>query len=111
MLTLGCLGVAGMWMGYSNHVVPRYFRGFLADVGTPIRKPRHRPEPGRWVSNALTASWLGHSTVLVHFYGVTILTDPVLYSRIGAHLKLGTVGPKRLVSPPLGMDELPEIDL
>jgi L-ascorbate metabolism protein UlaG (beta-lactamase superfamily) len=98
-------------MGYSNQAGPRFFRGFISELGRPIRRPQHRPEPDRWVSNALTASWLGHSTVLIHFYGVTILTDPVLYSRIGANLKIGTVGPKRLVSPPLTPEELPHIDL
>jgi L-ascorbate metabolism protein UlaG (beta-lactamase superfamily) len=111
MLTLTCLGAAGVWMGCSNQAAPRFFRGFLSELGRPILKPEHRPEPGRWVSNSLTASWLGHSTVLIHFYGVTILTDPVLYPRIGADLKIGTVGPKRLVAPPLSPEELPHIDL
>ena len=43
----------------------------------------HRPEPLTWADDRLTAAWLGHATVLLNFYGVRILTDPVLESRVG----------------------------
>jgi L-ascorbate metabolism protein UlaG (beta-lactamase superfamily) len=59
----------------------------------------------------VTLAWLGHATVLINFYGVRILTDPVLYPRIGVDLGLGTLGPMRLVHCALTPDELPEIDL
>ena len=58
-----------------------------------------------------TAAWLGHSTVLINFFGINILTDPVLFPRIGIRIPfLFTIGPKRLTEPALRVDELPRID-
>jgi L-ascorbate metabolism protein UlaG (beta-lactamase superfamily) len=48
---------------------------------------------------------------LVNFYGLTVLTDPVLFKRIGAASCVGTLGPKRLVAPALRPSQLPRIDL
>ncbi len=70
-----------------------------------------KPTPGEWRDDRLTATWLGHSTVLLNFFGITILTDPVLFSRVGIRLPFFTVGPKRLTKPALTIDELPPIDL
>jgi hypothetical protein len=39
-----------------------------------------------------------------------ILTDPVLFPRIGIRLLGFTVGPKRLTAPALTVRELPKID-
>ncbi len=69
------------------------------------------PTPELWRDDAITAAWLGHSTVLVNFYGVKIVTDPVLCRRIGAETPVGTIGPKRLIAPALSPAQLPEIDL
>jgi L-ascorbate metabolism protein UlaG (beta-lactamase superfamily) len=76
-----------------------------------ILKPNFTPTPGAWDSNNITASWLGHSTVLINFYGVNIVTDPVLVNHVGADVLVGTIGPKRLVAPALKRDQLPRIDL
>ena len=70
-----------------------------------------RPKPGEWSNDRLTAAWLGHSTVLLNFFGVTILTDPVLFPRIGIRLPFLTIGPKRLTKPALQFRDLPPIDL
>ena len=59
----------------------------------------------------MTLAWLGHSTVLLNFFGVKILTDPALFPRIGIRLPLVTLGPKRLTAPALQTGELPKIDL
>ena len=59
----------------------------------------------------MTAAWLGHATVLINFFGVKILTDPALFSRIGIRLPGFTIGPKRLTAPALTFDELPKIDI
>jgi len=60
----------------------------------------------------VTAAWLGHATVLINFFGINILTDPVLFSHIGIRIPfLFTIGPKRLVAPALTVDELPRIDI
>ena len=38
--------------------------------------------------------------MLVNFYGLTILTDPVLGKRAGADTWVGTIGAKRLMAKP-----------
>ena len=59
----------------------------------------------------MTLAWLGHATVLLNFYGVTILTDPALFPCIGIRLPGFTIGPKRLTAPALTVHELPKIDI
>src|ERR1044072_7750958 len=70
-----------------------------------------QPEPDKWNDSAVTLAWLGHSTVLINFFGVTVLTDPVLFPRVGIRLPGITIGPKRLTAPALQFNELPHIDL
>ncbi len=71
-----------------------------------------KPNPTEWSNNRVTAAWLGHATVLINFFGIKILTDPVLFPRIGIRIPfLFTIGPKRLTAPALTFDELPKIDL
>ena len=59
----------------------------------------------------LTICWLGHATVLINFYGMHILTDPVLGNHIGVSVGLGTFGPKRYIAPALRSGDLPPIDV
>jgi L-ascorbate metabolism protein UlaG (beta-lactamase superfamily) len=70
-----------------------------------------RPNPGQWNPNTLTATWIGHATVLINFYGTTILTDPVFFERVGVDLGFGVIGRRRLIAPALNINELPPIDL
>jgi len=77
-----------------------------------------RPEPApfvpalhNWQERDLSAVWIGHATVLLRIGGKTILTDPVLSTRIGLGLGLATAGPARLVKPALSIKRLPPIDL
>src|SRR5689334_7652604 len=70
-----------------------------------------KPRPREWRNDRLTAAWLGHSTVLINFSGMTLLTDPVLLSRIGIPLPFTAIGTKRLTKPALEIEELPPIDL
>ena len=81
------------------------------ELRRPIAAATSRPHPEEWPNDRLTAAWLGHSTVLLNFFGVTVLTDPVLFSRIGIRLPFLTIGPKRLTRPALEFHELPRIDL
>ena len=111
LIAFGCAGTVGLWLAGSDQYVPRMMRELFADAGRRILLPRHTPNPAAWDDGAITAAWLGHSTVLVNFYGLTILTDPVLFMRIGADLGIGTVGPKRLIAPALNVRQLPPIDL
>ena len=70
-----------------------------------------KPEPLKWNDAQLTAAWIGHATVLINFFGINILTDPVLFPRIGIRLPGLTIGPKRLTAPALQIHELPKIDV
>jgi L-ascorbate metabolism protein UlaG (beta-lactamase superfamily) len=101
---------AGLWAGCSDAFGARFVRGFIDEIGRDVTTPK-TPTPKTWHTNGITATWLGHSSVLVNFYGVTILTDPVLMQRIGANFGFGTMGPKRLIAPALTVEQLPKVDL
>lgn len=77
----------------------------------PIAPAFARPTPAEWSDNRITAAWLGHATVLVNFFGIRILTDPVLFPRIGIRLPGLTLGPKRLTASALTVRDLPKIDI
>lgn len=70
-----------------------------------------KPDVSRWQDRTLAAAWLGHATTLLRVGDVTVLTDPVLGSRVGIGLGLITGGPRRHVAPALSIRELPPIDL
>jgi L-ascorbate metabolism protein UlaG (beta-lactamase superfamily) len=103
--------LARTWNAFSNHLPARTLRGIIAQSRRSILKPAFRPSPELWDRNTITAAWLGHSTVLINFYGLTVLTDPVLFRNAGADVLFGTIGPKRLVAPALTIRQLPRIDL
>ena len=84
---------------------------WLFELRRPIAPAATRPHPEEWPNDRLTAAWLGHSTVLLNFFGVTILTDPILFARCGVRFPFFTIGPKRLTQPALTVEELPPIDL
>jgi L-ascorbate metabolism protein UlaG (beta-lactamase superfamily) len=77
----------------------------------PIAPAPERPDPAAWPADRLTAAWLGHSTVLMNFLGVWILTDPALETRVGLGRGMAKFGPRRLVAPALLPRELPAVDL
>ena len=87
------------------------WREWIVESRRPIAPVFAHPTPDTWSDENLTAAWIGHSTVLMNFFGVTILTDPVLFPRIGIRLPFLTIGPKRLTEPALTFAELPPIDL
>src|SRR5215510_9593359 len=95
---------ARRWLG-------RLFREWTFESWRPIAPAFARPEPSKWRDTHVTLAWLGHSTVLINFLGLTMLTDPVLFPRVGIRLPGITIGPKRLTAPALQFDELPQIDL
>ena len=70
-----------------------------------------RPDPSLWKSDEICISWIGHSTLLINFYGKLILTDPVFYERIGVYLLGLTLGPTRYSDPALSIEEIPKPDL
>jgi L-ascorbate metabolism protein UlaG (beta-lactamase superfamily) len=101
---------------YRNPRVRRWasylWRNAIRESWRPIAPTFTKPDPAQWSDNQVTAAWLGHATVLINFLGIKILTDPVLYPRIGIRVPLlFTIGPKRLTGPALTVHELPKIDL
>jgi L-ascorbate metabolism protein UlaG (beta-lactamase superfamily) len=86
-------------------------REWTIESWRPLLPAFAKPEPKTWDDSTLTAAWLGHSTVLINLCGVNIITDPVLFPRIGIRLPGLTIGPKRLTTPALRARELPRIDV
>lgn len=55
-----------------------------------------------------TATWIGHSTVLLQLQGLNILTDPMWSERA---FPVQWSGPRRVMPPALALDALPPIDV
>ena len=104
-------GVGAAWTSLSESWSARFLRARMAEFGQEVAPAPHTPSPAAWNDNAVTLAWLGHATVLVNFYGLRLITDPVLFTRIGVDLGIGSLGPQRLVRCALAPDSLPEIDL
>ncbi len=92
------------WLGH-------LFREWIIESWRPVAPASAKPEPSKWSDTQVTVAWIGHSTVLINFFGVTILTDPVLFPRVGIRLPGFTIGPKRMIAPALSLHQLPKIDL
>ncbi len=92
------------WLGH-------LFREWTTESWRPIAPAFAKPKPATWSDAQVTFAWIGHATVLINFFGIKILTDPVLFPRIGIRLPGLTIGPKRLTAPALQFHELPNIDL
>lgn len=73
----------------------------LPRAAPSFASPRARP-------GELTATWVGHSTVLVQIGGLNVLTDP-MWSRRASPFRW--VGPRRLTPPGVALEQLPPIDL
>jgi L-ascorbate metabolism protein UlaG (beta-lactamase superfamily) len=87
------------------------WRQSVLETWRPIAPAFARPRPETWDDNQITMAWLGHATVLINFLGIKIITDPVLFSRVGVRLPGLTIGPKRLTAPALTVRELPTVDM
>jgi L-ascorbate metabolism protein UlaG (beta-lactamase superfamily) len=92
------------WLGH-------LWREWTIESWRPIAPAFAKPDPLRWNDDQVTAAWIGHATVLINLFGINVLTDPVLFPRIGIRLPGFTIGPKRLTAPALQFQELPRIDL
>lgn len=77
----------------------------------PLLPNSAKPEPNTWKDSELNIAWIGHSTVLINFFGKIILTDPVLFQRIGINILGYTYGPSRYSFPALEFEELPKPDV
>jgi L-ascorbate metabolism protein UlaG (beta-lactamase superfamily) len=95
----------------ARRLFPYLWHEWRRESQRPIAPAFARPIPADWSDKRLTAAWLGHATVLINFFGVTILTDPVLFPRIGVRLPGVTLGLKRLTAAALTVRDLPKIDV
>ena len=59
-------------------------------------------------ASSCTATWVGHSTVLLQMGGLNVLTDPVFSERA---FPVQWTGPQRVMPPALSLEELPPIDV
>jgi L-ascorbate metabolism protein UlaG (beta-lactamase superfamily) len=89
----------------------RLLRYIGSDARRAILPAPHRPEPAAWRDDRVTAAWLGHATVLINFHGLTVLTDPVFFSRVGLGFGPFIIGPKRYIHCALKPRQIPRIDL
>lgn len=90
-------------------ILPKFFTEDIQ--AQPLSPLNYKPEPHLWNDDEINISWLGHSTVLINFYGKWILTDPALFERVGIYFLGTSFGPSRLTPPALKVDELPKPDL
>jgi L-ascorbate metabolism protein UlaG (beta-lactamase superfamily) len=99
-----------IYTNFARQHARRFLSERIAERRTPVPPAPHRPAPASWDDNSLTVAWIGHATVLINFYGTWLLTDPALRSHVGVQLPGLTIGPRRIVSPALSIDELPPLD-
>jgi L-ascorbate metabolism protein UlaG (beta-lactamase superfamily) len=78
-----------------------FLRQMIFDGRGRPAAPVERPVPAEWNDDAITGSCLGHSTVLMNFLGVRVLTDPVFSLRAGPGVGPMVLGPKRHIEPAL----------
>lgn len=69
--------------------------------------PRTVLAPAAWNDSALTIANLGHATPLIDYFGTRLISDPSLFARVGLSIdSILTIGPKRVVPPPLAPSSL-----
>lgn len=57
------------------------------------------------------ACWIGQSTVLIKLGERWLLTDPVFADVVGLNILGLRIGPRRILPPPLNLDEIPRPDI
>ena len=97
---------------------PPTFRDVITWSRTRRSTPRGRPilpahvQPGfaqpRAATGTLSATWIGHSTVLLQVGALNVLTDPMWSGRASP---VQWAGPHRLTTPGIALDALPPIDV
>jgi L-ascorbate metabolism protein UlaG (beta-lactamase superfamily) len=107
----GAAAAAGLgWLHDSSGLIARTVRGAMADYQRDAL-PAPSADLSGWTNRTLDVLWVGHATVLLNFFGLHILTDPVLLDWVGVRTGLATIGRKRLVRSALDPERLPRIDL
>ena len=76
-------------------------RGSFPTATSSIAHPRAS-------GSEFTATWVGHSTVLLQIGGLNVLTDPMFSQRA---FPVQWMGPRRVMDPALSIDALPPLDV
>lgn len=99
----------GLKAGFASLFIPAFLK---ADSLTlPGYSLNYKPDPAEWKNDEVTLAWIGHSTVLLNYFGKWILTDPVFSERVGIYFFGTNIGPSRVTPPALTIDELPKPDI
>ena len=85
----------------SQSLTPSPPRGSFPIATPAISYPRAGPDD-------FTATWIGHSTVLLQVGGLNLITDPMFSERA---FPVQWMGPRRLMDPGLALDALPPLDV
>lgn len=110
-------GFRNPWHGHAEHGFRDFLRwrrerkGRVPDFGGSDALPPAVPgdfETPRAPDGTLTATWVGHATVLLQLGGVSVLTDPMWSRRASP---VSWLGPQRKVPAALPLEELPAIDV
>ena len=102
----------GLAVLVSTVLLPPFFLNRVNSFGKEkLSSADFKPTPEQWKENEINIAWIGHSTMLINFYGTIILTDPVLFERIGLYFFGLVFGPNRYSLPALEFDEIPKPDL
>lgn len=102
----------GLAVLVSTILLPPFFLNRVNSFGKEkLSSADFKPTPEQWKENEINIAWIGHSTMLINFYGTIILTDPVLFERIGLYFFGLVFGPNRYSLPALEFDEIPKPDL
>lgn len=88
-----------------------FFLQMLRDCARKPPLPSSRPDPKTWPNDAITGSCLGHSTVLLNFFGAIVLIDPIFSMRAGPGWGPFVLGPKRYLRPALKPVQVPAPDV
>jgi N-acyl-phosphatidylethanolamine-hydrolysing phospholipase D len=76
---------------------------FSPPTAAPDMERILRPDP-----DVAQLTWIGHSTFLIQYRGINVLTDPMFSKRASPFPFLG---PKRLAPPAVALRDLPPIDI
>jgi L-ascorbate metabolism protein UlaG (beta-lactamase superfamily) len=102
-------GAGPEWWGWLFDVSQNaYYRPGAVPASLAYGKHRARQALSRLMASRDGLLWIGHSTFLVRYAGVTILTDPVFSDRASP---FQWSGPRRYLPPGLAIEDLPSIDV
>jgi len=87
---------------FALQAAPIFWRKVQEERKRPVHLSLKIPDLSRWSDKGVHAAWIGHSTVLLRVDGFTILTDPVLSTRIGIGIGPLVIG-LAIVGPMLGV--------